>query len=59
LTLIASTPLVRAASGAPAKEAARLREALGFSRPLADLSRPWAQVEIAGLKSANWQRSGG
>ena len=46
--------LVRAASGAPAKEAAeRLREALALfrDRPLADLSlEPWAQVEIAGLE---------
>ena len=46
--------LVRAASGAPAKEAAaRLREALALfrGRPLADLSlEPWAQVEIAGLE---------
>ena len=46
--------LVRAASGAPAKEAAaRLREALALfrGRPLADLSlEPWAQVEIARLE---------
>jgi DNA-binding SARP family transcriptional activator/ABC-type oligopeptide transport system substrate-binding subunit/outer membrane protein assembly factor BamB len=46
--------LVRAASGAPAKEAAeRLREALALfrGRPLSDLSlEPWAQVEIAGLE---------
>jgi DNA-binding SARP family transcriptional activator/ABC-type oligopeptide transport system substrate-binding subunit len=46
--------LVRAASGAAAKEAAeRLREALALfrGRPLADLSlEPWAQVEIAGLE---------
>ena len=46
--------LVRAASGAPAREAAeRLREALALfrGRPLADLSlEPWAQVEIAGLE---------
>src|SRR4249920_3402651 len=46
--------LVRAASGAPEKEAAaRLREALALfrGRPLADLSlEPWAQVEIARLE---------
>ena len=46
--------LVRATSGAPAKEAAeRLREALALfrGRPLSDLSlEPWAQVEIAGLE---------
>ena len=46
--------LVRAASGAPAEEAAeRLREALALVRgtPLADLSlEPWAQAEIARLE---------
>jgi len=46
--------LVRAASGAPTKEAAeRLRDALALfrGRPLADLSlEPWAQVEIAALE---------
>ena len=46
--------LVRAASGAPAKDAAeRLRKALALfrGRPLADLSlEPWAQVEIAALE---------
>lgn len=46
--------LVRAASGAPAEEAAqRLREALALVRgaPLADLSlEPWAQADIARLE---------